>query len=163
MCLLKKITFKIIFQMKLLSTTLNLVSSLTQPNKTQRKGLKYHPWLSCGTGVRTADTHGNWLFKARKEQKKGLHLPFLKEKDTNSGHVQPMLKSTCVSCFCFSSRPSCSFWGPLPGDEPSDQRADLRRGHPGRGQRGLLAAVAPTTPQVPPRSDHSLRCLEPQL
>lgn len=51
----------------------------------------------------------------------------------------------------------------LPANEPSDQRPDLRRGHPGRGQRDLLPIVGPPAAEVPPPNNDIIRALEPHL
>ena len=54
----------------------------------------FNTWLSAVIAVKTANTHGNWLFKATIRRQK---------EETNSGHVKPLSKSMSVSSFCFSS------------------------------------------------------------
>lgn len=64
------------------------------------KRIKTSPMTKSWAGEKTADTHGNWWFKATTQR---FHFSFWKTEDTNSGHVKPRWKNMSVSSFCFSS------------------------------------------------------------
>lgn len=86
------------------------------------------------------------------------------KKKMEANSCKMMLVGTIVSFQVSAFKPPFfSIACQLPADEPSDQRPDLRRGHPGRGWCHLLPVVGPPAAEVPPPNSDIIRALEPHV